>query len=99
MEELGALATIREQYPMFSDIEVRDMRDQGIQNGRKLEFTEALGAMIRYGRKLDLPKPISRSFRSSTQPCKAKNLSRRLLANTYTKRQGAVQNMPPCDQS
>jgi hypothetical protein len=26
---------------MFSDIEVRDMRDQGIQNGRKLEFTEA----------------------------------------------------------
>jgi hypothetical protein len=41
MEELGALATIREQYPMFNDIEVRDMRDQGIQNGRKLEFTEA----------------------------------------------------------
>jgi hypothetical protein len=88
MEELGALATIREQYPMFSDIEVRDMRDQGIQNGRKLEFTEA------YDDRYD--KPL---FRSSTQPCKAKNLSKRSLANTYTKRQGAVQNMPPCDQS
>ena len=37
----GALARIQEQYPMFSDIEVRDLRDQGIQNGRKLEFTEA----------------------------------------------------------
>jgi|TARA_R110000822_G_scaffold57915_1_gene145119 hypothetical protein len=41
MEELGALAGIREQYPMFSDIEVRDLRDQGVQDGRRLEFTEA----------------------------------------------------------
>jgi len=39
--EIGALAGIREQYPMFSDIEVSDQRNSGIQNGRKLEFTEA----------------------------------------------------------
>ena len=42
MEELGALAGIREQYPLFSDIEVQDLRDQGIQNGRRLEFTGSL---------------------------------------------------------
>ena len=37
----GALVGIQEQYPMFSDIVVADKRDKGIQNGRKLEFTEA----------------------------------------------------------
>ena len=37
----GALAGIQEKYPMFSDIVVADKRDMGIQNGRKLEFTEA----------------------------------------------------------
>ena len=41
MEELGALSGIRAQYPLFSDIEVRDLRDQGVQDGRRLEFTEA----------------------------------------------------------
>ena len=37
----GALTGIQEMYPMFSDIVVADKRDMGIQNGRKLEFTEA----------------------------------------------------------
>jgi hypothetical protein len=85
---MGALATIREQYPMFSDIEVRDMRDQGIQNGRKLEFTEA------YDDRYD--KPLIQIFDPALQ---GQELEQAVIANTYTKRQGAVQNMPPCDQS
>jgi GNAT superfamily N-acetyltransferase len=35
------VSSIKEKYPLFSDIEVRDLRDQGVQDGRRLEFTEA----------------------------------------------------------
>jgi len=35
------VSSIKEKYPLFSDIEVRDLRNQGVQDGRRLEFTEA----------------------------------------------------------
>lgn len=35
------VSSIKEKYPLFSDIEVNDLRDQGVQDGRRLEFTEA----------------------------------------------------------
>jgi hypothetical protein len=88
MEELGALATIREQYPMFSDIEVRDMRDQGIQNGRKLEFTEA------YDDRYD--KPLIQIFDPALQ---GQELEQAVIGEYLHEAPSAVQNMPPCDQS
>ena len=38
MDELGVLSGIKDQYPMFSDIVVRDLRDQGVSDGRRMEY-------------------------------------------------------------
>ena len=43
LAELGLsnmVSSIKEKYPLFRDVEVRDERSQGVQNGRRLEFTE-----------------------------------------------------------
>jgi len=38
MSELGVLSSIKEEYPMFSDITVRDLRDQGTLDERRMEY-------------------------------------------------------------
>ena len=38
VSEFGVLSRIKEEYPMFSNIVVRDLRDQGISDGRRMEY-------------------------------------------------------------